>query len=300
MNKYYRHYKGGLYCLLCIGKNSESHEEMVVYQALYGDRQIWIRPKEMFDSKVECDGKMMNRFEEIGEDAIPLEMSPRYFFPNIEYTNQKLPLTLGEFSKGVRRMITLMQNHQIVSPNFFQGLQNDDDIEDEALHRIQSFKEGDDIESIFHLIQAWGGISGRGIYVRGNGFDWSTLEPAYKDLVRVCLSFHCITSISIAQLVSAVKRFNKDVQNMGVSFITKHTRFWLHKSLGEDNALPIYDSIMARYVMNKEEALSKDLAEYWTVMEKKARSLRVGLVPFERQLFRFFYYSRLTDYSDGK
>ncbi len=63
----YKHYKGNLYELLCVAKNSESLEEMVVYKALYGEGQIWVRPLHMWDEMVEFDGKKMQRFELIEE-----------------------------------------------------------------------------------------------------------------------------------------------------------------------------------------------------------------------------------------
>ena len=65
MDKYYRHFKGGLYKFIGIAKDSETLEEMVVYQALYGNHQLWIRPAEMFFEKVERDGKVMDRFQEV-------------------------------------------------------------------------------------------------------------------------------------------------------------------------------------------------------------------------------------------
>ena len=67
MEKYYRHFKGGLYKLVGIAKDSETLEELVVYEAQYGDHQLWVRPAEMFFGKVERDGKVMDRFEEINE-----------------------------------------------------------------------------------------------------------------------------------------------------------------------------------------------------------------------------------------
>ena len=65
MEKYFRHFKGGLYEFIGLAKDSETLEEMVVYQALYGERQMWIRPAEMFFGKVERDGKEVERFQEV-------------------------------------------------------------------------------------------------------------------------------------------------------------------------------------------------------------------------------------------
>ena len=70
MDKYYRHFKGGVYRLVGIAKDSETLEEMVVYQAMYGERQMWVRPKEMFFEKVERDGKVFERFTEIGPEEV--------------------------------------------------------------------------------------------------------------------------------------------------------------------------------------------------------------------------------------
>ena len=40
----YRHFKGNEYRLLYVAHHSETMEPMVVYQALYGQRGIWVRP----------------------------------------------------------------------------------------------------------------------------------------------------------------------------------------------------------------------------------------------------------------
>lgn len=58
----YRHFKGGEYEVLAIANHSETQEKMVVYRALYGEGQIWVRPIEMWNELVEKDGKKIPRF----------------------------------------------------------------------------------------------------------------------------------------------------------------------------------------------------------------------------------------------
>jgi hypothetical protein len=64
----YRHFKGKEYRVLHIAKHSETLEEMVVYQALYGEYGIWVRPASMWNEAVEHDGKTVRRFEYCGEE----------------------------------------------------------------------------------------------------------------------------------------------------------------------------------------------------------------------------------------
>lgn len=67
IGKKYRHFKGKEYLVLHIAKHSETLEELVVYQALYGEKGIWVRPLDMFLGQVEVNGMLVNRFEECEE-----------------------------------------------------------------------------------------------------------------------------------------------------------------------------------------------------------------------------------------
>jgi len=62
----YRHFKGNEYEVIAIAKNSETTELMVVYKALYGDGELWVRSLSMWNETVEVNGELHKRFEYIG------------------------------------------------------------------------------------------------------------------------------------------------------------------------------------------------------------------------------------------
>ncbi len=64
----YKHYKGKLYKVIGIAKHSESLEELVVYQQLYGEMGLWVRPLAMFNENIEVDGRQVKRFELLSEE----------------------------------------------------------------------------------------------------------------------------------------------------------------------------------------------------------------------------------------
>jgi len=63
----YRHYKGNKYELVGIAKHSETLEELVVYRALYGNHDLWVRPLKMFLEEVEVKRKKIPRFQYLGK-----------------------------------------------------------------------------------------------------------------------------------------------------------------------------------------------------------------------------------------
>ena len=58
----YRHYKGQRYRVLGTARHSETMEPLVVYQALYGEHGLWVRPAAMFCETIELDGEPIARF----------------------------------------------------------------------------------------------------------------------------------------------------------------------------------------------------------------------------------------------
>lgn len=64
----YRHFKGKEYRVLYTALHSETLEPYVVYQALYGEGGIWVRPAAMWHETVTRDGRTQPRFAYIGEE----------------------------------------------------------------------------------------------------------------------------------------------------------------------------------------------------------------------------------------
>ena len=62
----YKHYKGNLYEVIDIANHSETLEKMVVYRALYGEGELWVRPMDTWNEIVVLsNGEKVLRFEKV-------------------------------------------------------------------------------------------------------------------------------------------------------------------------------------------------------------------------------------------
>jgi cupin 2 domain-containing protein len=84
----YRHYKGKDYSVLGIARHSETLEEFVVYRPEYGERGLWVRPKEMFLENVQAGGREVPRFRRLEESRPAVSTGANLF--------QNLPASLSQ------------------------------------------------------------------------------------------------------------------------------------------------------------------------------------------------------------
>ena len=93
----YRHFKGELYQIVTLALNTETGEDMVVYQALYDDFKVYVRPLSMFLSETDFvkypDSTQPMRFERVdAEDDrnVPKPLETTSCEPSFEETTEEL------------------------------------------------------------------------------------------------------------------------------------------------------------------------------------------------------------------
>ena len=96
----YQHFKGKFYLALDTAKHSETLEEMVVYQSLYGNFDSWVRPKKMFEEDI------------LTEDGIKAPRF-RYVSPIEDDDSEDELLMVFDNEKDLKEAVSALENEGI-------------------------------------------------------------------------------------------------------------------------------------------------------------------------------------------
>lgn len=225
-------------------------------------------------------------------------------WPDINYTNTTIPFEdgIGPLFRLIQKRVEGFNSHLLDGVNTLEELyEKINDTIDEYVKKSEKDKETYPIENIFHMIQIWGGKTGRNIYVMGKkdkegkdlgkGFEAHWDKYKYKSIIDKCLEIKYdekneIQEEALQGLIDVLR--DNHISQLGTAFVTKHVRFWTYPNL-KNNALPIFDSVINENLYGKEGSPQLNaLLTYWKHMIAKAKEKGIELVPLERQLFKYF------------
>ena len=131
--EFYRHFKNKMYQIVAVATHSETKEKMVVYQALYGDYGVYVRPYEMFISEVDRE-KYPN-------------VKQKYRFERIDPAS----LVTGSISG---EMMDLEESEEIEpDPNFLRFLETDSyEVRMECLKKMLHTASQRDLDSMYLVL----------------------------------------------------------------------------------------------------------------------------------------------------
>lgn len=160
-NEIYRHFKGNLYKIITTAIHTETDEELVVYQALYGNYMVYCRPLSMFISKVDIekypDAKQEYRFEKIEaiiDSPVEYPLEALEEFAELEKQNeeeQNLSLTdIHLCDEENINMVQQTQEEQAVSEDFDEDGEFTVDPDVMAFLDAETVKERKNILTMLH------------------------------------------------------------------------------------------------------------------------------------------------------
>ena len=143
----YLHFKKKLYQIIAVAKHSETMEPYVVYQALYGDFGVYIRPYDMFVSEVD-------------HEKYP-EVTQKYRFAYVDHTknetlrteraeHKKIPVNQNvEQQENVPDVTAAVSTAELQEQNM---VQRESDVEEQINPWLLRFLDTDTMEEKYQIV----------------------------------------------------------------------------------------------------------------------------------------------------
>lgn len=143
----YLHFKNKLYQVIAVAKHSETMEPYVVYQALYGDFGVYIRPYDMFVSEVD-------------HEKYP-EVTQKYRFAYVDHTknetlrperaeHKKIPVNQNvEQQENVPDVTAAVSTAELQEQNM---VQRESDVEEQIDPWLLRFLDTDTMEEKYQIV----------------------------------------------------------------------------------------------------------------------------------------------------
>jgi hypothetical protein len=223
-------------------------------------------------------------------------------FPNLKYNGGLDPIApSSRLSKSLRAICSNLRKKGFNDAvNIFARLNKIDElnhIQMAQLHtelsatisaKITAIKDGgeydeDSLCEVFHLIQLWGGNTGRNIYLKNGGFAANWCYESYKKIAQICIGAQ---GSEIYNTIPALDRHLKKIQNWGLAFASKHYSFW--NAAGADHHLAIFDSVLCNGLFGVKTPNSRMYLEYLKKLVLYKQQHTTPIQNIERKLFNYF------------
>lgn len=135
----YRHFKNKLYQIVTVATHSETGEQLVIYQALYGDFAVYARPLEMFTSEVD-------------HVKYP-EVQQKYRFEKVEMQQDKEPVHPVQQKPEIAAVSKMAEPEtQPVSRPQEQSTEAESATEEGINPKLMAFLDADDFEEKYNIL----------------------------------------------------------------------------------------------------------------------------------------------------
>ncbi len=221
-----------------------------------------------------------------GQFAYPL-LNWNVEIPNLENANKTIKSIATNMSnRGFDEIIQFaLLNNENLNPELLENL-----IQEQILVFLAN-PANVILTEIFHLIQLWGGNSGRMFYFKGANIHLDS----YSNLINCILQTQEIDNI-----LQLLKTTISNSSHINIAFFTKHIAFWQRFGTTFSYPLPIYDSIMAKNLIGIVQRDKKGryvgftnndfkhLKIYWENMIEISNQNNISSIVVERQIFNHF------------